>query len=437
MSSLLPKLSVRAIAAFRGKESYRLYDRIAKDLFLPRAELDARALKQTREIATHAARTTTEYARRFADAGLNPSKIQSTGDLKKLQPLQKRDLRENLKGFISSEADVRKCKKKSTSGSSGEPLVFYRDPDYAYRGEAATMRNMALSGWAPGDKIGYVWGYEKKVGTALGNLKSVISRSFYFNAFEQTPEAMSRWIATIRANKVQFLYGYPSSLQLFAAHVIREQADVPMRGVFCTAEKYFPGEREEIERAFQCKSYDFYGSSEIQNIAFECPKGSMHIATDFVVVHESETQPASLLLTSFWNRCLPFIRYDLGDYGRLLPGDCACGIHMPLLEILGGSRYDFLATRDGIVHGAILERIFNKIDGVQRYQIVQHALDRYTVRAVPAAGVDRDVMAKALEADGRQVLHRLFGEPLEIRFEYPEEIPVGAHGKYRFVLREC
>jgi len=432
------EFSIRTIAAAQGRDSFKMFDRIRNHLQRSRAEIDSHSLELLRHILIHAAGTTKAYKERFDSVGFDPQRLSDPQDIQRIPIVHKQDLRSHLTDFISHQSDLAKCQKKSTSGSSGQPLVFYRDREYFQIGQAGTMRNLALAGWEPGEAIGYVWGFEKDASPFI-NWKSFFSRTFYLNAFQQSPASMEEWVRTLKQYRVQYLYGYPSSLQWFAKFVKENALDLPMKAVFCTAEKYMEAEREDIEGAFRCKSYDLYGSSEIQNAAFECPQGRMHLSSDFVAAYDlasGTTDPPRLILTSFHNFCLPFICYDLGDYGRILDEPCACGIQTPLMEIYGGSRYDFLITRDGIVHGAVLERIFNKIEGVQRYQIIQHDLSKYTVRA---EFTSRDLMARevdSLEKTSWEVFQRIFGTGIEIRFDYPETIDPGPRGKFRFVVRD-
>ena len=137
------------------------------------------------------------------------------------------------------------------------------------RGHAGTMRNMAVAGWRPGEAIGSIWVMTVTFHTK-DLWKAFWSRTYLFNAFDQTESSMDRWASVIRSSRIDYLYGYPSSVSEFARYVMRRRIELPLRAIFLTAEKYFPGERETIENAFHCKSYDFYGSSEVQNIAFEC-----------------------------------------------------------------------------------------------------------------------------------------------------------------------
>jgi phenylacetate-CoA ligase len=99
----------------------------------------------------------------------------------------------------------------------------------------------------------------------------------------------------------------------------------PVRGVFTTAEKLFPQQREVIEAVFGCRVFDCYGSSEVQNIATECPRGRMHINADYVVVETDGRERAGdgsapLLVTSLRNYAMPFLRYRNEDHGALVDG---------------------------------------------------------------------------------------------------------------------
>jgi len=375
--------------------------------------------------------------------GFDPIVASASMELFSLPITTKDDLRSNLSGFMSSSAARKKIQKKSTSGSSGTPFTFYRDRNYFELGSAGTMRNMALAGWKPGNALALLWGYEKNVERPIDRFKSLFSRTYYLNAFKQSPETMSEWIRLLSSRKIGFLYGYPSSLYMFGRYILERGIEMPLKAVFCTAEKYFTFERKVIEQAFHCKSYDFYGSSEVQNIAFECSKGNMHVASDFVLLEsvpltggDCAGYPSTLIVTSFNNFCLPFIRYDLGDYGRLLEEHCDCGINTPLMQVAGGSKYDFLETPSGIVHGAVLERVFNKIPGAIRYQIVQHSVMSYTIKCECGQGIDRRSIAALVEESGRRVLAEIIGGPVDIAFEYADHLAPGPGGKFRFIYRD-
>jgi len=436
--SILANLCVRTLAALDKKSRFRLFDSICDSLQRPPDVVWADHLRALRSILEHAATQTPGYRSRFDAAGFHPQQLQSPADLKRLPVITKAELQTHRDAYVAINIDPAHCQKKSTSGSSGTPFTFYRDWQYIELGQAGTMRALAVAGWQPGDGLAVLWGYEKEVENAVNRFKQWSKQTFLLNAFRQTDASMTQWVTFLKRHRLKYLYGYPSSLNQLAEFVIRAGHSLPMQAVFCTAEKYFDFERHNIEQAFACKSYDLYGSSEVQNIAFECPRRRMHVALDFVSLDQEQLhpgEPLSLVVTSLHNRIQPFIRYDLGDYGRLVPESCDCGIHTPLMEILGGSKYDFLLTPAGPLHSAVLERIFNKITAIRRYQIVQHDLRTYTIRCEledAATGTTR----QQIETTAQQVLREIIQEPPTIQFEYPQVITPGPNGKYRFIYRD-
>jgi phenylacetate-CoA ligase len=433
------EMIIRATNSARGRNRYALFDQIRDALYAPKRDIEARAVEALRRLLVHAYETTLAYRRLMDQAGIDPRNITSVADLANLAVTEKSMIRDEPEAYFSSAARYADCQKKSTSGSSGTPLTFYRDFSYVEWGLAGTMRNMSVAGWTPGNAMGIVRGYPKDVSRRHNRWKCYISDSLLLNAFDQTAETMQEWSRMIQARRIRFLYGYPSSLSEYAGHVLRSGVDLRIQAVFVTAEKYFPGEREVIERAFQCKSYDLYGSSEVQNIAFECTKGRLHISSDYVCVEDrpgNAKRAPELIVTSLLNTCMPFIRYALGDHGRLLPDACDCGIHTPLLEVYGGSKYDFLDGPNGMIHGAVLERIFQKIDGVRRYQIVQHSLDSYTILVEADPDADGGEIKRLVAEAAHDALGRIMERQVTIRLEMVPHIAPGPGGKFRFIYRE-
>ena len=54
-------------------------------------------------------------------------KLKYLDDLKKIPPLTRFDLQNNLNEILSTEFDISKCSKGSSSGSTGHPVIYYHD----------------------------------------------------------------------------------------------------------------------------------------------------------------------------------------------------------------------------------------------------------------------------------------------------------------------
>jgi phenylacetate-CoA ligase len=242
--------------------------------------------------------------------------------------------------------------------------------------------------------------------------------------------------------------GYASTIARFAAFVERQRPSIRsidgIKGVFTTAEKLYQPQREAIERVFGCKVFDCYGSSEIQNIAAECPQGRMHVNADFVVVEEdaveraAENKPAvdrgprPLLLTSLRNWSMPFLRYRNEDCGSLSPESCSCGNHFPLMRLEIARTSDNFIFPDGrVVHGEFFTHLMYGSDGIVTFQFHQTAPDKIILSIVPGTG-DSQGRADKIRDSIRQIKQICPGHEIEVEVREVNEIPLSSAGKYRF-----
>lgn len=87
-------------------------------------------------------------------------------------------------------------------------------------------------------------------------------------------------------------------------------------------------EKEEIERFFDCQVADNYGCREVWTIAFSSKDKQLCVNSDtlfFEIVDErgkqisSPNQVGDIVVTSYYQKVMPFIRYKVGDRGCYLP----------------------------------------------------------------------------------------------------------------------
>jgi phenylacetate-CoA ligase len=78
-----------------------------------------------------------------------------------------------------------------------------------------------------------------------------------------------------------------------------------------------------------------YGAAETGIIAFECPKGKMHLNMEGVIVEEIDHE---IVVTNLQLQAFPIIRYRLGDYIKLAPktATCECGMQHEIIEEVTG-----------------------------------------------------------------------------------------------------
>ena len=102
-----------------------------------------------------------------------------------------------------------------------------------------------------------------------------------------------------------------------------------------TSEKIFSHYHIETKKAFGLPIISEYGAAESGIIAFECPKGHMHIAMEGVIVEEMNNE---IVVTNLHLKSFPIIRYKLGDYIELAPDDfqCSCGRKHRVIRDISG-----------------------------------------------------------------------------------------------------
>lgn len=117
-----------------------------------------------------------------------------------------------------------------------------------------------------------------------------------------------------------------------------------------------------------------YGATEVNLIAVECPRAAgPHVAEDLVIVEvvDADNRPVppgrtgeKVLITTLFNRGMPFIRYELPDLVAVADGPCPCGCRGLGRAAVQGRQQDVLGfpAREGLEHaleaaGAVVERL--------------------------------------------------------------------------------
>ncbi|MEK7118622.1 MAG: hypothetical protein AAB869_03335, partial [Patescibacteria group bacterium] len=91
------------------------------------------------------------------------------------------------------------------------------------------------------------------------------------------------------------------------------------------------------------------------------------------------------VVTCFNNRLMPLIRYDIGDTGRWIDGECACGLNTPRL-FFEGRKLDYVKFTDGRKFSAlgIMRGIDNKFANIiAKQQIIQESLSKIVLKFIP------------------------------------------------------
>lgn len=335
-------------------------------------ELENYQLIKLQELVNFAYENSEYYRKEIDKKNINPLDIKNLMDIKKLPILSKNNiLRYNSE--IHTNYKFKKRFKAITSGTTGQSLEFYRDEFSDSFNRASSYKNYEFFQVKPWDKNGYFWGFNfsffKKIKTTV--LDRFQNR---FRVFGYNEKEFKRFVKKLQSAK--YIHGY-SSMLYHAAKIINENKMLKpkkLKMVKATSEKIFEKYQDEVKKAFGLKMISEYGAAESGIIAFECPKGNMHINMEGVIVEEVDSE---ILVTNLQLKSFPVIRYKLGDYIKLAPKNkkCECGKkHLILEDIVGrvGSNiYGISQVYPSFTFYYIFKNLSSNYKIILNYQILQ------------------------------------------------------------------
>lgn len=233
---------------------------------------------------------------------------------------------------------------------------------------------------------------------------------------------------------------YPSVARMLANEQLAGRLHISPRCIFTGAEVLTDETRRRIEEAWgKGRLFDVYGATESGSLAAECVRHQgLHLFEDFAIVEivdrENRPVPAGVygdkvLITVFFSRTQPLIRYELSDSLRLSGGKCPCGRPFALIDGIQGRMEDVLhfpALSGGEVeiNPLVFDQVMDRLPAGE-WQVVQErdGLD-ILLSGAPADFSDErlaDELRRALAAQGARVP--------PVRVKHVPAIPRSATGK--------
>jgi phenylacetate-CoA ligase len=423
------RIQLRQGRAFRAD----LHELLGLERLSPEELLRHQATRLEDQI-TRAARHVPYYRRWFETTGLQPADCATPHSLTRLPLLDKSIVKAQPGDF--RDQDLKLVFRGYTSGTTGSPLVVYRDLTGIVREHAMIWRQRHWLGVEPGDPIAVLRG---ELVTPVERTRPPFWRldrsanELVLSSHHLASAHLPAYLDILRAFSPVALYTYPSSARELARLVIQSgQAMVPLRAVFTASETLTAADRELIGRAFGAPVVDRYGNAERTLAGGHCERGGYHLWSDVTLpelVPGPDGEPFELVGTPLYGRAMPLFRYRTGDraYPALAPG-CPCGRAFPTVACIAGREDPVLLTRDGRPIGR-LDHIWKGIRHVAAGQILQEADLTVRLRLVPEPGFSPSDRAELLA----QTQERL-GKDLPIVIEELAQLPRTAAGKFQAVV---
>ena len=384
------------------------------------------------------------YRRRWSEAGAAPGEIRSLEDFARLPVLTKQDIRANYDDLHARSYRGRMLY-KTTSGSTGEPLLLGYTRESYERRTAVMWRGYTWAGARMGRRTLYLWGGPLSGGFTFARVKDRIfqhaQNQKVLNTYSMSGADMTAYADQIDRFRPEVIVGYVNPLVRLGRWLLAAGRRVHRpESIVGAAEALHDFQRRILEDAFGCKAYDAYGCREFMLIASECAEqNGLHVNADHLVVEVVSPRPAldgsqvgELAITDLHNLGMPFVRYLNEDLATLATGGCRCGRGLPRLARVAGRRLDALRAPDGrVVPGEFFPSMFNNAPGVQHFRVRQKSLDRLDIRVVADAAFDAQTERRCIEDIGR-----VFGPSTTVAIERVESLPANLNGKVRVTVSE-
>ena len=319
---------------------------------------------------------------------------------------------ESVKSFISDDGNKNKMfagnlKILTTSGSTGEPLVYVADKNHRTRFHYASWLRMGALSEYP------------SVTMAADNGFFIGNTSFRDSGdpripFIDTTLPIGEIVSRLNSIAPKQIHSYTSTLEILAREQQAGRLNIHPKVITASAEPMSPGTRKLLSETFGCRVYSVYSSTETGHIATDCDFGHMHFCDDGLVIEAVDEnydpvpdgeEADKMLITNLSNFAMPLIRYEVCDRVTVHRDGCPCKSKLPWIEVRGRTSVPNLTfKRDG---REIVIQYWNIPDADDRLktaamQVIRHGQHKLEFRIIPAENIPFETV--------REKYLRTFGE---------------------------
>lgn len=338
--------------------------------------------EKLRKIVAYAFENFSYYREKMSEVGITPTDIQDLEDLDKLPFTTREELQEKL-GFdeIFQHIADKLYYIGFTTGTVATPMPVYYTHDDFERWEKNLAKGLSMAGITNNDVVQITFG---RCGIAcvvfLGAIRRTGATAIPIDVDSGTA---SGFLQQMEQFRVSFLLTFPSIVKEFCRIVESEPGKRPhyLKKIFLMGESWSETFRHRVKDTLDVEVYDIYGSTEIGMVGVECSThDGLHVLPEQVLVEiidplteklvEHGTE-GEIVVTTFWKKALPLIRYRTGDISSRMKGFCRCGSDLPRISRIKGRVRDLIFIGSTKIHPmAIEEAVIDVCDSTLNYQII-------------------------------------------------------------------
>jgi phenylacetate-coenzyme A ligase PaaK-like adenylate-forming protein len=407
-------------------------------------ETHAYVSAQLRALLRHAYDHVPYYRRLFEELDAHPDDIRDVPDLRLVPMLGKRELQDRTDELLATNIVSRDRTYSTTAGSTGIPVGFFQHRDTAAKDWAFMTSQWSRVGYVPGDPAAILRGVVVR-GNRLFE-RAPLENALIMSSYHLTEDRLPLYVSRLREFRPKFIRAYPSSVTLLAQFMLarNEEPVEGVKAVLCGSETLYDWQRRQVEQAFQCRVFSWYGQSERVCLAGECEHDArLHIFPQYGVVElvgangeviDSAGRPGEVVATGLLNPAMPLIRYRTGDVAAFAAGCCeACGRPYRRLESVEGRLQEFIVSRSGRQISMTAINMHSPVfDNIYQFRFRQSVRGEITLMIVPKQTFDRGTDEPRIRAE----LAPKLGPDFELTLEVVDDIPRSSRGKFRFLDQE-
>lgn len=346
--------------------------------------------------------------------------------LEKLPITTKKDVRNHYSQYISVTTEEKIG--ELTSGSTGVPVNCLKTP---------TERMIAMFNiW----KQRRMWDPKVDVTNYL-SLHDINTYKKVGNLLNFDKEHIKKCFKRIMALSPRWLSGPISTLERYAKLI--QSGEMPytkgtIKFIELAGEFSDKNRREYVEEIFGCKTINHYGTIESWCIAYECPKGNLHVQKDLIY---AETTNESILstnanvgeitITSLYNKLMPLVRYNIQDLGKVEYVECECGQASQVITLYGGRTGDMISGKKEMSGEIFFKRgvykLINRgLDCIDSFRVEQLELHKFVMYIVKMENYTEEITQTLLD-----YIHTGIGKEVDVEFRFVDDIPPLPSGKIK------
>lgn len=364
-------------------------------------------------------------------------------DWNSIPVLTKRDLQQPLMNRLSNGFSKKNIYINKTSGSSGDPFIFAKDTfchalswagfmdRYGWFGLDLNTSKQARFYGIPLNKTTY---YKER-------LKDVLSNRYRFSVFDLSEAQLEKNLNKFESANFNYINGYTSSIVQFAKFLQRENIILKnvcptLKACIVTSEMLFEGDKKLLETYLGIPILNEYGAAELGLIAFQNKHGDWIVNNEDLYIEILDEnnhvlpygQEGRVVVTSLYNKAHPFIRYDLGDIGKLSKNSTP---NKPILEILIGRTNDIVLLPSGkkaagLTFYYVTKTVIEDGGNVKEFIVEQLKIDTFRI-----SYTSKEALSEEKINDINKAIETYLESGLTILFERKESLDRSNRGKLK------